>query len=418
MKSRRKENFSMWNNAFNYLMKIKRDYQNRFGSLDTYNVKEMCMKLNTAEYNNFLHCVTITNHEAINLFKYSLVLGGDIDIYNNPLSIYREMRGLAVDMEREQIVLCPFAKFFNIDEIEETSLNVVKSEIKRAKIFEVSNKLDGSMLSVRFYNNQFILGGTGSLHLNHNNPRLDESYDWLTSEYRKMISENPDKTFLFEYISSNDVHVVEYKEQGLYLIGIRDVSNGHTLFYRDVLDYAKRYNVKTTALEKSSLDKLLLEQKTHKANEKEGWVLRIDDKMYKMKCDDYVKIHSMLSEKSSPKTLIYNIRNGTLDDLLANVPASYRNMSDKIIENIYQYIKIKTRLFDSYWKKVKDISDKKEFAKAVNKQVPKEFQGLMFSKKKGEDFSFLQSRNGKYIKYYQIIDFLQVQTKKEGGDMA
>ena len=161
----------MWNNAFNYLMKIKKDYINHFGSLDTYNVKEMCIKLNTAEYNNFIHCVTITNHEAINLFKYSLVLGGDIDIYNNPLSIYREMRGLAVDMEREQIVLCPFAKFFNIDEIEETSLSVVKSEIKKAKIFEVSNKLDGSMLSVRFYNNQFILGGTGSLHLNHNNPR-------------------------------------------------------------------------------------------------------------------------------------------------------------------------------------------------------------------------------------------------------
>ena len=62
------------------------------------------------------------------------------------------------------------------------------------------------------------------------------------------------------------------------------------------------------------------------------------------------------------------------------------------------------------WSKVNHISDKKEFAKAVTKEVPKEFQGLMFSRKKGEDFSFLKSRNGKYVKYYQIVDFLQVQT--------
>lgn len=240
----------MWNNAFNYLMKIKNDYINTFGSLDTLSIADMCVRLNTKEYRNFLRCVTITNHNEFNLVKYSLILGGDTDLYTNPNSIYREMRGLCIDVLNDEIVLCPFPKFFNVNEIEETAIDIVKNQIKQANKFEISNKMDGSMLSVRYYNGQFILGGTGSLHLNGNNPRLDECYSWLSDEYKNMIAENADKTFMFEYISQNDIHVVRYaeNEQGLYLIGIRDVNNGYVCYYDEVVDYARRYGVKTISV--------------------------------------------------------------------------------------------------------------------------------------------------------------------------
>ena len=315
----------MWNNAFDYIMKIKRDYISRFGILDTKSVFDMCQKLNTKEYDNFIHCVTITNYKYINLFKYSFILGGELDLKENPNSIYREMRGFAVDIEKEQIVLSPFKKFFNINEMEEVSVDIVRANIKKASIFEITNKLDGSMLSARYYNDNYILAGTGSLHLNYNNPRLDECYEWFTESYRNMAKDNPTITFIFEYISLKDQKVVKYsaKEQGLYLIGARNVVDGYTFTYREILNMANKYSIPITKLENGKLDDLLSQTESYKSTEKEGWVLRVDNNMYKLKCTDYVNIHAFLSDIVSPNVIIKNIYNNTLDDVIATLPPSY-----------------------------------------------------------------------------------------------
>ena len=66
-------------------------------------------------------------------------------------------------METEEIVVAPFRKFFNINEIPETSLDVVTKEIQAADLVEITNKLDGSMVSVRWYDGQIFLAGTGCI---------------------------------------------------------------------------------------------------------------------------------------------------------------------------------------------------------------------------------------------------------------
>lgn len=85
-----------------------------------------------------------------------------------------------------------------------------------------------------------------------------------------MISENSDKTFIFEYISKNDIHVVCYSEaeQGLYLIGIRYVNNGYIHLYSDVINYANKYNIKTINKEQSSWDGLISMRDKYSADEK------------------------------------------------------------------------------------------------------------------------------------------------------
>lgn len=343
------------------------------------------------------------------MIKYSLILGGDTDLYTNSNSIYREMRGLCIDIVNEEIVLLPFPKFFNIDELEETSIDVVKKKIEKAKTFEIADKMDGSMLSVRFYRGKFILGGTGSLHLNGNNPRLDECYSWLTDNYKKMISENSDKTFIFEYISKNDIHVVCYaeEEQGLYLIGIRDINNGYIHLYNDVINYANKYNIKTINKEQSSLDGLMSMRDKYSADEKEGWVLRIDNFMYKLKCDDFIKIHTLITEKSSPKMIIRSIDNETIDDFLAKVPIQFRKHIDLIMDNVYKYVSIRMDIFNKHWDDTKHINNNKEFALYVIKNIPNEWHGYMFAKRKGYHISMLCTNSGKYVKYQQILDFLK-----------
>ena len=64
-------------------MKIKDDYIEAFGELDTFSIKEMCERLDTPEYNNFLLCVDIPVKGSLNLLGYSLIKGGDIDINDN-----------------------------------------------------------------------------------------------------------------------------------------------------------------------------------------------------------------------------------------------------------------------------------------------------------------------------------------------
>ena len=60
------------------------------------------------------------------------MLGINTDLFTNPHSIYREGRSLVINLNTEEIVLCPFRKFFNIDEIEETSMSIVQEQMKTA----------------------------------------------------------------------------------------------------------------------------------------------------------------------------------------------------------------------------------------------------------------------------------------------
>lgn len=96
-----------------------------------------------------------------------------------------------------------------------------------------------------------------------------------------------------------------------------------------------------------------------------------------------------------------------LDDLLANVPAQFRNHVDFIIENVYKYISVRMDVFNKYWDDVKHINDNKEFALYVIKNIPKEWHGYLFAKRKGNNISMLCTNSGKYVKYQQILDFLK-----------
>lgn len=75
------------------------------------------------------------------------------------------------------------------------------------------------MQSAHWYNKKIIM--VGSQAINHNNSwRLQDGYRMINElpGYEKMLK-NPNFTFIFEYISLKDAHVVKYgKEQEFILI--------------------------------------------------------------------------------------------------------------------------------------------------------------------------------------------------------
>ena len=403
-----------WNRAYQYIMSIRNRYINTFCDLDTYSIETMCQRLDkyyySNEYDNFLKCSQIIVYNKYNLFKYSLIKGGNIDIYTNPKSIYREMRGLVINMETKEIVLCPFQKFFNINEIAETSMDIVKSLIPRAKSIEITNKLDGSMVSIRYYHDDFFIAGTGSLNA-ENNFRLAEARYFLTEQQKRMIMNSPNLTFIFEYISTRDRHVVLYDEsqQGLYLIGIRDGQTGIEYSYRTIFEnYSIPYHVPMTKIENRTINEIIQSRTEYKGYEKEGWVINIDGKKFKLKCLDYLKLNKILEDVFSEKSVIFAIANNMLDDMFANIPKAYHPQVYEIVNKVMKYVVQKRRIIHQYYDKMKkyNLKTDSEFGKSVQIHIPKEYRRYMFMLRQNQDINILKTKAGKYVKPQEIEEFL------------
>lgn len=313
-----------WNPVFNLVMKIKYDYINKFTNIDySQSDEKTCLekwigRLETQQYAQIFKYLQVNQLDTMVLIRYGNyadVFGGEDEITNDTFwemhnEIYNECRSIVIDLQKEIIVLSPFKKFRNVDETEENKLENIINEINNAKSVEITDKLDGSMQSARFIPeyNKVIMSGSQALDVN-NSWRLQDGYEMLSENYIAMLKNNPKFTFIFEYISLRDAHVVCYtkEQEGLYLIGIRNSYTGQQLSYCDVVVMAKLYSIPTTTIFDKTIYEVLLEVKNKKSNEKEGFVISIDGRMVKLKVDDYVDIHRILSKISSINLIIKHI---------------------------------------------------------------------------------------------------------------
>ena len=385
-----------WNKPFQLAMKIKHDYESKFGQ-DTLNFETWLEKLNNKEYNDVFECLQTNQDNNFLLIRYGLAEMQE-GMWTDKDSIYRECRSLVIDLKKEQIVLAPFRKFFNLNEVEENSLENVEKELKIAKSIEITNKLDGSMQSATMYDGVIFMAGSMALNAT-NSWRLADGYSKLTENHKKMIKANPEYTFIFEYISIADAHVVLYKreEEGLYLLKIRNTYTGEQLSYKRTKEFADYYNVPMTKIEDRSLEEIMELSKIYKSSEKEGWVLDIDGHMVKFKCDDYIKLHKLLDKLSSVNVIIQNIADGKYDDMMAKIPDTYKNRIDKIAKIIISYKETTEKLVeDGYSKAPKYI--KKDFMIWVTNNCEKRVQGYIRCKYLGIKFNVLTNTSGGYKK--------------------
>ena len=392
-----------WNPVFNLVMEIKDKYMEN-NQIDDYNIVAWCKKLNDKKFNYFINGVDVTIDNSLALFKYSMTKG-EIDIYKNKDSIFREARSVVIDMDKEEIVCAPFRKFFNINELDETSIDVVKENIENAKLVEITNKLDGSMQQIRFYNGKVLLTGSRALSPKCSD-NVKDGYTLITDEYVKMVSENDKYTFIFEYIAPMDAHCVNYHDtHKLFLIGVRDVYSGYQFTYHEVQEFSKKYNVPMTEFEAKNFDALAEECKKYRSDEKEGWVIRVDNNMYKMKCDEYLEIHKFLYRLTSTNVLIKAVADGYIDDLIAKIPITQRDKVKKVANVIIDFT-------NDYWHKAVDYydnapkNDDKTFAKYVKTEVPKDFQSVVFCQKNGLEWNPLKKKLNSNTPQYVKIGYI------------
>ena len=342
------------------------------------------------------------------------------DFWDKYDGLYKECRSVVIDINTSEVIMLPMNKFFNINELQETSYDNILNKLSIAKnnnlTIEYSDKLDGSMICARYYKGQYLL--TSSQALNPDNSwRLQDAYIMLTDNYKKMLYDHPNQTFIFEYISQKDQHVVKYtkEQEGLYLIGERNVLTSYTYSYDWLNMMAKRYDIKTTVLFNIDINYIMNHLDDKSSDQAEGFVINIDGYRVKLKYNDYVTMHKTLSSMTSHNYIIKAIADGCFDDFISKVPSSYKENVQLIADKVFKYIKYKNEQINSNYLYIrntmsidkKDFLNRKEFVQYINKYCNKDILPYLIYKYDNKEFDLLKSKNGKYVKMKQIDDFLE-----------
>ena len=398
-----------WNKVFNRVMDIKDEYLKTNKEIN-YNVPEDTNILSVLVdniqdetkrtfYANWLNTLKVTQNNTRILLHYDLIASAE-EMWRDINSINIEARSIYIDLDSEDIVLCPMPKFFNIDEIPENKFDIIIDKIKNAKEFEITNKLDGSNQNATYFKGEVVLCGSTACNPK-NSWRVVEGYKMLEDNpnYIQMLKDNPNITFIFEFIHPDDVHVVSYDEskKGLYLLCFRENLTGKLHSYKEMKEIANKYNVLSTDIEYYTLEELLNIRDKFKANDKEGWVLNIDGYRVKFKTEDYLKMHKCFSNKSITKILIKEIADGTIDDFMAGCIDSIKPIVHEQTLSILDFVKNKENIIYSYFNTYKYISDRKDFANAVKNNVPKDLRKYLFNLYDGKEINVLKLSENKYL---------------------
>lgn len=407
------------------LNRIKTSYD-RSGAAATYDIRTMIDGLQTCDVTLYEIANDIFNYLDIkSMDKYSLIRYCDFTELYKDLTpeavwsmydgIFRECRTIVVDVETMECVIHGYDKFFNIGELEETSIeNVMRLLEYNADDFEVSNKLDGSMVLGTCLENRDVMLVTSKSINPETSWRLKLAYDLMAQSPNtcRMMRDNVGKTFVFEMISSEDPHVVSYDvdSDGLYLIGCRDGERMMT--YDEILSMSTRYSVNSTITFDMSLDEVIASRDDKKSDEAEGFVIRVGDKYFKVKYNDYVMMHKSLSGTVSPNTVIDMISRGTYDDFYASVPTSYKSRVDEIakivFETMYQLdMYVKTHV-DYINTNLDNISDKMRY---IEYSIPKILRTYVRNGVLSKNVSIFARNSKPTLNYFKSVLYLINETK-------
>lgn len=415
-----------WNVVLNKFIEIKNAVIETGADIWAYDKeKESCLDywvelLGNKEYTDMIHYLELNEYEDLLLLRYanySDILSGEEEVtldtfWNLYDGFYKECRSVVIDIKKDCLVIVPFRKFRNLNEGEENLEKNIVERINKASCVEFSNKLDGSMQAARFYDGKIVMSGSQSLDRN-NSWRLADGYRMLMEKegYERMLKDHPDKTFIFEYISKRDAHLVKYDVEDLFLIGIRDVHTGKESSYADVIGMAERYEIPATEVYRKTLDEVMKELDSKKSCEAEGFVLNIDGFKVKIKYSDYCGMHKLLSKISSINVIIRSIADERYyDDLEPKIPSAYIGRVKRVAKIVFDFKKNREREIEEAYKNAPK-EDKKAFMLWVSENVDKAIQGYVRCKYLGYDYNVLK-RNANYLKlkdmgvedYKEVVD--------------
>lgn len=261
-------------------------------------------------------------------------------------------RGLIYNYDTNEVVARPFSKFFNHNQPEAPSISLDEP-------VTVSDKMDGSLgILYRQSSGEWRIATKGSF-------TSDQAIHGSTILNTKYESWEPVEgfTYLFEIVYPDNRIVCNYGDiDDLILLGAIEINSG-LIFGPDASDWpgprAEVFSANTYA------EALAMPPRKGK----EGVVVRTldDDRMVKIKQEDYCRIHALISNLSS-YSIWNNLMEGkTVEEIVEVLPDEFHEwtsgVAQKIIEAKNNYIDQATFEFEN----IEWAETRKEFAMLASK---------------------------------------------------
>lgn len=358
------------------------------------------MSTGLVEYikNNGLQC--LADEFAINIKrhkKYNNLVLLKYDQLNSPLgnSVVQQCRGIILDENDDwRIISWSYDKFFNYGEG-----HAAEIDWNTARVYE---KLDGSLMTVYFYDNNWHVASSGlpdaSGEVMGTNTTFAELF-WKTwRDLGYQLPTDTSKCFSFELMTPYNRIVVRHEKSRIVLHGARRLSD-----LRELNPIVEAHTngwecVKIFPLH--SWDNILSAAKNLDPMKTEGYV--VCDGNYnrvKVKSPAYVAVSRLKdSTSSSSRQLLDKIRINDHEEFLSYFPE---------MKDVYYRIKVKYEKMLSYvegfYEAISDIDDRKAFAMMATRQ---KFSGALFAIKFGKSKSFAHYFSEMNIK--TLEDWLEI----------
>ncbi len=237
------------------------------------------------------------------------------DVFPEGDAMRLEFRGIMFDKETGDILRRPLHKFFNMGERESTrNLDFSKPHV-------ILEKLDGSMIApFSLPDNPHNIFWATKRADDRTYSQIDHflvAHPWYKDFVMDFIRNG--YTPIFEWCTRKNRIVLDYPEDRLVLLAIRNMYTGEYYSYKDMAEIAKRRNldcVKFYDPAKMPTDQFLAA--VREAEDQEGVIVRFEDgHMVKVKSEWYCTIHRAKEAVEREHDVVKMLLSGTIDDFKA-----------------------------------------------------------------------------------------------------
>lgn len=246
-------------------------------------------------------------------------------------AIRRECRGLLFD-KTGKIMARRLHKFFNINERDETQFHAI--DFNQPHV--ILEKLDGSMITP-VVTDAGLRWGT-KMGITEVSMGAEE-FVAHNPHYAKFAADLIGRglTPIFEWCSRKQRIVVDYPEDRLVLIAVRNTVTGEYMSYEALETFAEMLDidvVKSYEGNAANMENLMAETKD--AEGIEGWIIRFDDgHMLKIKGEWYLRIHKTKDNLTFEKNVVDLLVNDKMDDAKAFMMDEDRHRVEKFEQEFW-----------------------------------------------------------------------------------
>jgi len=269
-------------------------------------------------------------------------------------------RGLVTDGEGN-IVARPFGKFFNMSEL-------APEEIPNEP-FQLFNKLDGSLMVMFHYDGEIIVASRGSFTSEQSvkGREILEKYRMTLfndkDTYEAMGYKNPcDYTLLGEVLYPSNRIVVDYSDrEDVVLLAAINKNDGSELPYENLMKVGEVLNMPVVKRYDGITDYNQIKE-TIKDDEEGRVVLFKNGFRMKIKGDEYLRLHYILTNISSRDIWQWAKDGKTLEEMLVDVPDEFYDWARNTYKDLmFKFLSKREEIENEFW----TLIDKKEFAAKV-----------------------------------------------------